>query len=128
MAIPGDIDIGLAVDLIRPGANYKRYHTYEELALTWQDKIQALPTEQEIIDAWQLIIEEQNKQIEIGNVKDNAKTQFRNIPNWASWTEDETLTWFDANVTNASSALPVMRNMIRMLIALRNEVYPDLQE
>lgn len=74
-------------------------------------------------------------------VQANAKVQAQNIPNWASWTEAEALAWHDANIANAlpvanlSSANTVLarleqenRALIRMVIALRNQAWSDLQD
>lgn len=74
-------------------------------------------------------------------VQANAKAQAAAIPSWAEWTEAEALAWHDTNITNA---LPVAnlaaanvvldrlatenRALIRMVIALRNQVWSDLQE
>jgi hypothetical protein len=73
-------------------------------------------------------------------VQTNAKTQAAAIPAWASWTETEALAWHDTNITNA---LPVAnlaaanvvldklatenRALLRMVIALRNQIWSDLQ-
>lgn len=61
-------------------------------------------------------------------VKSDAQSHAANIPNWATWDEATALAWFDANVTTAADALPVLRAMIRLLVALRNETWPGLQE
>ena len=45
------VDIPLVLDKIRPGAKWRRAGTYQELADTWEDEVQVLPTEQEILDA-----------------------------------------------------------------------------
>lgn len=73
-------------------------------------------------------------------VQASAKTQAAAIPSWASWTEAEALAWHDTNITNAlpvanlAAANTVLdklatenRALIRMVIALRNQLYPDLQ-
>lgn len=73
-------------------------------------------------------------------VQANAKVQASAIPNWATWTEAEALAWHDTNIANA---LPVAnlaaanvvldrlatenRALVRMVIALRNQVWSDLQ-
>ncbi len=44
------MDIGIAIDYLRPGAKYKSCRTYKELFDTWEDET-VLPTEQELIDA-----------------------------------------------------------------------------
>jgi hypothetical protein len=74
-------------------------------------------------------------------VQANAKTQAAAIPNWATWTEAQALAWHDTNITNAipvanlAAANVVLdklatenRALVRMVIALRNKLYPDLQE
>lgn len=48
------MDIGIAIDRLRPGAKYRRYSTYAELVATWEDET-AIPTEAELqaaYDAW----------------------------------------------------------------------------
>jgi hypothetical protein len=73
-------------------------------------------------------------------VRDGAKAQVEAIPNWASWTETEALTWHDTNITNA---LPVadlaeanvvlnkmaqeLRALVQLGIASRNKQWPDLE-
>lgn len=77
----------------------------------------------------------------VASVQANAKAQAAAIPNWASWTEEEVLTWFDTNITNALPAANLaganvvlgrmataQRAMARMIVALRNAQYPDLQD
>ena len=79
------------------------------------------------------------------------------IPNWSTWTEQEALDWYAANVTDLIEAIPdvgglsptayannaqaiaaqtqeiinaqalIIRNMARMLLALRNKVFPNLE-
>lgn len=71
----------------------------------------------------------------------NAKAQAAAIPSWATWTEAEALAWHDTNITNAlpvanlAAANAVLdklatenRALVRMVIALRNQLYPDLQD
>lgn len=73
-------------------------------------------------------------------VQASAKTQAAAIPNWATWDEAQVLTWFDTNITNALPAANLaaanvvlgnmataQRAMARMIVALRNAQYPDLQ-
>lgn len=78
---------------------------------------------------------------QVSQVQESAKTQVQAIPSWASWTEAQVLAWFDTNVANLLPAVnlaeanTIMQNMataqramVRMLVALRNETWPDLQE
>lgn len=86
------------------------------------------PSEQVLIDAlsrWQTA---QLAVDAIENVKAGAKTQAGNIPAWAGWTEAQALAWIDANVNSLASAKVALRAMAQMLIALRNETWPDLQD
>jgi hypothetical protein len=84
----------------------------------------------------QVLTTEQEQQL----VQANAKSQAAAIPSWASWTEAEALAWHDTNITNAlpvanlAAANTVLtkleqenRALIRMVIALRNQVWSDLQ-
>ncbi len=49
------------------------------------------------------------------------------IPGWATWTADEMVAWIDANVTNLSSAVTVLKAMARMHAAERNKLWPNLE-
>jgi len=60
-------------------------------------------------------------------IKAGAKAQASAIPNWASWTEIQATDYVDNNVTDLASAKVVLRAMARMMIALRNERWPDLE-
>jgi hypothetical protein len=61
-------------------------------------------------------------------IQTGAETAVLSIPNWAHWTEAETLSYIDTNVVDLASAKIVLRAMARLLIALRNETWPNLQE
>ena len=86
-----------------------------------------------------------------------AESKASAIPGWATWTEQEALDWYTANVTDLIEAIPdvgglsptayannaqaiaaqtqeiinaqalIIRNMARMLLALRNKVFPNLE-
>lgn len=56
-----------------------------------------------------------------------AEGQVRAIPNWATWTEAQTVNYITANVTDLASAKVVLVAMARMLVALRNKSWPNLQ-
>ena len=60
-------------------------------------------------------------------VKAGADAQAANIPGWATWTEQESLDWIEANVTNLASAKTVLLAMSRLLVALRNKQWPGLE-
>lgn len=61
------------------------------------------------------------------SVKAAAKTQAQNVPNWARWDEATTITWLQTHVTDLASAKTALINLTRMVIALRNEIWPDLE-
>lgn len=46
------MDIAAVLIRIRPGAAWRMSDTYENLAATWEDTEQSLPTEQELQVAW----------------------------------------------------------------------------
>lgn len=74
-------------------------------------------------------------------VETGAQTQAGAIPNWATWDESTALTWHDTNiggllpVANLAEANTVLANLetenralVRLIIALRNQAWPGLQE
>ncbi len=62
----------------------------------------------------------------------SAKTDVQAIPNWAGWTETQVLDWMTTNLSSELSSTPntetAIRSMARLLVALRNQAWPDLQE
>lgn len=68
----------------------------------------------------------------IDEVAESAKTATQAIPNWAGWTETQVLDWMTTNMASELSSTPntetAIRSMARLLVALRNQVWPDLQE
>jgi hypothetical protein len=57
----------------------------------------------------------------------DAEASVASIPNWATWTETEALAWFDANVVDAPTAIQVERALVRLVLALRNKNWPNLE-
>lgn len=72
-----------------------------------------------------------------------SQTQAQNIPNWASWTETDVLAWFEANVDSLLDLNPpsqaqvlaavrqmrtAQKAMARMIVALRNAQWPQLED
>ena len=49
--------------------------------------------------------------------------ELRNVPNWAKWSMAETVSYIDENVTDLQSAKVVLKNMAKIIIALRNRVF-----
>lgn len=83
-------------------------------------------------------------------VRDGAEGQASSIPNWAHWTEAQAEVWWDTNIdtpiasaptVTAGNVVAVVQGMItilgymstmlwalaRMVIALRNKTWPNLQ-
>lgn len=98
-------------------------------------------TEQDLLAAEEAALIRIVEENTIEQVEANAAAQAANIPGWATWDEATALNWFDTNignnlpVTNLSEANEVLadmatlqRNLIRMVIALRNKTMAHLQE
>lgn len=66
---------------------------------------------------------EQQQQI----VESGAKAEIEYDTDWKSWTGDEAEAWIETNVNDLAGAKIVLRKMARLLIALRNKQFPDLQ-
>ena len=66
------------------------------------------------------------------DIDQGADAQARDIPGWASWTEAEVLDWLTANVAPeieglAPKTYAAIRAMARMIVALRNKTWPQLE-
>ncbi len=73
----------------------------------------------------------------------DAKPFAKSIPNWASWSQAEWQTYFDNQLSDAQVDLVtslaaarvmlkrqnlVIENLVKLIIALRDEIYPDLPD
>ena len=79
-----------------------------------------------------------------------AETTVANIPGWATWTEAEALAWHDVNIADPIENAPVVtsqnavqvlqgvvdmlrimedenRALVRMALAMRNKIWPNLE-
>ncbi len=128
MPISDDVDIAAVLDVIRHNAAYLRSATYEQLVSTWSDDVLLLPSEQEILDGWAVVLTSRKAEQDELDIHINAKSQLAAVPDWSTWSEQTALAWFDASVSTADDMLPVLRDMIRMVIGLRNSIEPGLQE
>lgn len=112
-SLPGGLDIAINDDLVSQ---------YEELINT--------------------VIEAHDGIDDIAVVEDGAKQRLRNIPAWATWTEEEALNWHDTNLSdtvidgigNLAEAKIILkkistenRAIVRMLLALRDKIFPNLE-
>jgi len=79
---------------------------------------------------------------DIAELETDAKQRVRNIPGWATWTEQESLAWHDARLSDAvidgignlADAKIAIKNIatenraiIRLLVALRDKTFPNLE-
>ena len=91
----------------------------------------------------------------IADIRANAKAQIQGIPGWFKWDEETALAWHNEHVGDVIDPVPddltglsqlqlvghietliavnksmntELRAMARMMIALRNELHPDLQD
>ncbi len=62
----------------------------------------------------------------IATVANGAKVEAAAIPNWATWTAGQAEDWLTANITDANTRTALIA-MAQMLVALRNQQWPDLQ-
>lgn len=60
--------------------------------------------------------------------KANAKAEARLAAELRTLTPQQAVNYIDANVTTIASAKVVLKVMARMMIAMRDEVWPDLPE
>jgi len=72
-----------------------------------------------------------------------AETNLRNVPGWATWTEAQALDWWNTNLSDAQADAianladakamlkkqnAALKSMARMLIAMRNRLFPGMPE
>jgi hypothetical protein len=56
----------------------------------------------------------------------NAMKEAADIPGWSGWTSAQAVSWIENNVHDLDSVRQALKAMARLLIAMRNELYPDL--
>lgn len=106
----------------------------------WRTPPPVLPTAQNLIDAYNAYLVFQDTLADQATIAENAEAQAAAIPQWASWTEAQALDWHNTNITtqlpvaNLTAANTVLqkldaenRALIRMVLALRNKIWPNLQ-
>lgn len=153
MATINDVDIRLVLGRLRPLSEYrwigtkgdKGYASLAECIAEWRDDKTAMPNETALMAEWAIYQAEettrQQQENEIQATIEAAKTNARNIPNWATWDEAQVLVWMDANLSDAAvDALTIpagaktiiktqntmLRALARMVVALRDDTWPDL--
>lgn len=93
------------------------------------------PTEEEtdlitsILDAHDpsVLTDEQILQQAVEETENNAISIAESIPGWATWDLDTTLNYIDTNLTDLASAKVIISAMAKMMIALRNKTWPNLE-
>jgi len=141
-AVDNGADLSVNNCWVLPSGERSGYENLDNVQ--WTHESIPEPTEQQLIivyDNWLAEYQQEMAVVEqVKAVEEGAKTKASAIPNWASWTEVEALNWHDTNIQNA---LPVAnlteantviqkletenRALLRMVLALRNKVFPDLE-
>lgn len=133
-----DVDIRLMIDRLRPAAAYrwvgrlgdKGYKSLEECIAEWRDTKTMLPTADELIVAWDSYLAEETAKQQQATSDDakveSAKTAAKAIPNWATWNETQAVNYIQTNVTDLASARTVLIALAKMVVALRDDTWPDL--
>lgn len=141
-------DWHLCINRLRPGANYgtlgdplSEDFDYDAM-IEWRDALTSKPTLSEVLAIWPTI------EAELAALKSDqqrqqlAKMVAAAIPNWATWTQADFQAWYDANisptqinaVTTLAEARPILLKqsaaieaLAKMVIAIRNQLWPDLE-
>lgn len=108
-----------------------KYYATVDSSLTDSQIETALSTE---------VTADENQAIDVSH---NALTEITSIPNWSTWSQSDWSTYFDANlanghvtsITNLAQAKAMMskqnlvlNNLAKTAIAMRNKLWPDLEE
>ncbi len=131
------MDIPLVLGRLYPNAEWGWLGSYvgpdigKYELLDWRDKAQAKPKLAEIEAAWPdveaALLAEQQAAVKVEATLAESVTQSAAIPGWATWTEQQVIDHIQTNVTDLASAKTVLIAMARMLVALRNRNWPNLQ-
>lgn len=98
-----EVDIALVMDRIRHNAAWRMSDSYANLKWTWEDKVQTLPTWQEIEDDWEVLLQERidtkyitDREAEYPLIKDQVDAIFKGFKNL----NDAGAVVFDKEVTD----------------------------
>jgi hypothetical protein len=117
----------------------------ESLLSVWEtgNPAFAKPTEAELLTALGTVLSEVTAQDAVDVVQSGASAQVDAIPSFAFWTEQHGLDWIANHIgptqidgiTNLAAAKAVMNDQTtafealwRMVVAMRNQLWPDKQE
>ncbi|MDH5670373.1 MAG: hypothetical protein OEY86_20420 [Nitrospira sp.] len=123
------MDYRLILSIIRPGATYRWTGdaTGDKTDIVWLDQEQIEPTDQEYADGWVLAQIELANQASQDTVQTGAKNAFSAVPGLATATGAEAEAWINANVTDLASAKVAITHLVKMIIALRNDRWPNIE-
>ncbi len=148
-----DVDIRLMLGRLCPQSAYRwvgqrgdrGYTALDECVTDWNDSPKPIPTEADLIIEWETYqfeeVTRQQQEAADLNKAVSARTAAKAISNWATWDEAQVLAWFDNNLGDAAVdalTIPVgaktiikaqntaLKAMARMIVALRDDTWPDL--
>ena len=136
------MDYAIALDRMRPAALCTHMRDYANIVRTWVDP-RPIPTDNELIAAYAEWEVEQIAVSEIEAVHAGAETIAANIPDFATWTEQEGRDWIATNIgdtpidaiTNLAEAKLLMKKQAvavdalwRVAKAFLNDTWPHLQD
>lgn len=85
----------------------------------------------ELLPTIEAVIEAHDGIDDIRVLKDDAITQIKNLPGWATWTYQDGLDWYNTEIVPLSipnSIKAFIRASIIMHIATRDNLWPELSE
>ncbi len=130
-----DSEYGTLGDVLDPNFDY-------DALIEWRDLLTSKPTLSEVLAIWPTIQAEIAAISADATLQQAAKTVAAAIPNWATWSQANFQAWYDANisptqinaVTSLAEAKPILLKqsaaieaLSKMVIAIRNQLWPDLQ-
>lgn len=118
-------DIRQILGEIRPGAIYgwKGGAWDDPEQVDWRDEIKIEPTPEEYAAGWIRVQDSIAEQLIKDNRRDSAQGDFDSTP-LSALTATQAEDWIDANVTDLAGVIQVLKFIIRMIIALRNDRWP----
>src|SRR5574341_1736014 len=142
------VDWHLCIRRLRPNSEYGTLgdvldpnFDYEAL-IEWRDGLTSKPSLSEVLAIWPTIQAELQALDNQNLLQQAAKSVAAAIPNWATWTQAEFQAWYDANISptqiNAITSLAEAKSILlkqsaaiealaKMAVAMRNQLWPDLQ-
>lgn len=135
-------NLGIIVKRIYPEIDEIPLSGNPDSPFNWRHPIFAEPTPQALEAEFAIWQSECQAEQAILQAQEMAKTNAAAIPNWATWTQADFQTWYNANIsptqinaiTSLAEAKPILLKqsaaieaLAKMVIAIRNQLWPDLQ-